>query len=93
MTESRTVKRLDPDVRGRLVAEVDQEYRLARDLAAVRQLLHLTLGLFHERERELERMRDAHSRLRAEHRQLREGILRRSAAGRPRGKAKSKTSV
>lgn len=61
------------DDRERLVSElVDSEHQLARDLAAVRKLLHLTLGLLHESGRKVSRLREQHRQLLDEYRGLRE---------------------
>ena len=63
--------------RDRLVSELaDSEYRLARELAATRELLHIALEQLHEKERQLARVREKHRRLRDECRGLREMILR-----------------
>ena len=58
-------------------ALIDSEDALARDLAAVRECYHLTLGLFHDRMVELDELRkryyrvlDENRRLRAERREL-----------------------
>ena len=60
-----------------LIAEfADSEHCLARDLAGVRQLLHLALEQLHERGRQLDRLREQHRRLRDGSRALRETILR-----------------
>ena len=80
------------DVRDQIITELaDSEYRLARDLAVHRELLHLNLGQMHERECELERLRETHNRLRAEYRQAREALFpdgrkaaRRESRPRPR---------
>ena len=80
------------DVRDQIITELaDSEYRLARDLAVHRELLHLNIGQMHERECELERLRETHNRLRAEYRQAREALFpdgrkaaRRESRPRPR---------
>ena len=57
------------DARDRIITELaDNEDRLARDLAGVRELLHLSLGQMHERECEVKRLHETHNRLRAEYR-------------------------
>jgi hypothetical protein len=53
----------------------DNEQRLARDLAAVRELLHLTLGLLHAEQKQHERVREQHRRLLGEYRTLRASVL------------------
>ena len=59
-----------------LIAEfVDSEHRLARELAACRELLHITLAQLHEKGRQHERLREQHRHLRDECRVLRETIL------------------
>ena len=64
------------DARDRMIAVLaDNEYRLARDLAGVRELLHLSLGQMHERECERKRLHETHNRLRAEYRQVREALF------------------
>ena len=64
------------DARDRIITELaDSEYRLARDLAGVRELLHLSLGQMHERECERKRLHETHNRLRAEYRQVREALF------------------
>lgn len=64
----------DYDYRDGVIAELaESEYRLARDLAAVRQLLHLALEQLHATERQ----RDA---LREQNRGLRDRDERRAAA-------------
>ena len=55
---------------------VDQEHALARELASVRQLLHLALGQMHEKDQRHHRLVDQHRHLLAEYRHLRETILR-----------------
>ena len=63
--------------RDQLIAEfADSEHRLARELVAVRQLLHLTLGQLHDKIQEYDRQLDLHRRLVAEYRALREAVLR-----------------
>ena len=63
--------------RDSLISEfADQEHTLARELAAVRELLHLTLGQLHEQGRRHERLREQHRRLRDECRDLRAAIPR-----------------
>ena len=54
----------------------DQEYALARDLAALREVLHLALAQLHEVTRQLDRFREQHHQLRHEYRRLREEALR-----------------
>ena len=49
----------------------DQEYALARDLAANRELLHLALVQLHQVGRELGHLREQHGQLRDECRRLR----------------------
>ena len=44
----------------------DQVHPLARDLAAMRELLHLALGWLHEVTRQLGRFREPHHQLRNE---------------------------
>ena len=74
MTAPADVFRGDRDL---LVSEfADQEHRLARELASVRQLLHLTLAQLHEQVRKFDRHLEQHRRLRAEYRALRESIIR-----------------
>lgn len=64
------------DARDRIITVLaDSEYRLARDLAGVRELLHLSLGQMHERECERKRLHETHNRLRAEYRQVREALF------------------
>lgn len=57
-----------------LIGELtEQEHHIARELASVRQLLHLALEQAHEKGRQLERLRARHHRLRDEYRRLRAG--------------------
>ena len=59
-----------------LISElVDSEYQLARELAAVRQLLHIALGQLHEQGLRHDRLRDQHQRVRDEYRSHRERVL------------------
>ena len=61
------------DDRDRLISEcADSEDQLARDLAAVRQLQHLTLALLRQKGLQLDRQREQQRRLRDEYRRLRE---------------------
>lgn len=63
--------------RALLIAEfADSEYRLARELAAVRVLLHLALGQSHEWVLRYDRLEKQHRRLRDEYRSFREHALR-----------------
>ena len=62
--------------REQLIGEfAESEHRLARELAAVRELLHITLAELHETVRKFDRHLDQHRDLRAEYRQLRESTL------------------
>ena len=54
----------------------DQEHALARNLAAMRELLHLVLAQLHEVTRQLERLREQHYQLRDEYRSFREHVPR-----------------
>ena len=73
MTVTSDVFRADRD---QLIGEfADSEHRLAHELAAVRQLLHITLGQLHDKIKEYDRHLDQHRRLLAEYRRLRETIL------------------
>ena len=75
VTQSCETTSMTDDDRDRLISEfADSEYRLARELASVRQLLHITLGQSHEQGRQLDRLREQHRRLRDEYRSLRKTI-------------------
>jgi hypothetical protein len=64
------------DARDWIITELaESEHRLACDLAAMRELLNISLGLAHEHERQLARLGAQHSQLRYEYRRLRETIL------------------
>ena len=52
-------------------ALADSEHALARDLAAVRECYHLTLGLFHASMMELDGLRKRYYRVLDENRRLR----------------------
>ena len=63
------------DHRDRVIEHfADQEHALARDLAAMRELLHLALGRLHEVTRQLDRLQEQHHQLRDECRRLREQV-------------------
>ena len=65
------------DYRGRVIEHLaDQEHALARDLGALRELLHLALGRLHQMGKQLDRLREQHHRLHDEYRSLREQVLR-----------------
>ena len=54
----------------------ESEHALARDLAAHRQMLHVTLTLLHDRGSELARLRSDNRQLRDECRRLRQAVPR-----------------
>ena len=59
-----------------LISELtDNEFQIARELAAARKLLHITLAELQEQVRKYDRHLDQHRRLLAEYRILRETIL------------------
>ena len=65
------------DDRDLLIAEfADSEHCLARDLAGVRQLLHLALGQSHKWAHRHTRLQEQHRRLRDEYRAFREPVIR-----------------
>ena len=55
----------------------DSEYALARNLAAYREMLHVSLTLLHERGAALDRVRSDNRQLRDECRRLGQGIAQR----------------
>ncbi len=66
-----------PDHRDGVVEHfADQEYALARHLAAVRELLHLALARLHEITAQFDRFKEQHHRLLDEYRRLREQVRR-----------------
>ncbi len=65
------------DYRDRVIEHLaDQEHTLARNLAAVRALLHLALARLHEVGRQLDRLKKQHYKLRDEYRRLRDQVRR-----------------
>ena len=65
------------DYRDRVIEELAaSEHWLARDLAGVRELLHIALGQLQGVTYQRDRLREQQRRLRAEHRRLRESTLR-----------------
>ena len=54
----------------------DQEHRLARTAAGLREVLSVALEQLHERDRQLHRLREQHHQLRAAYRRRREHVLR-----------------
>ena len=66
---------MSEDYRDHVVRDLaDQEYRLARQLAAYRQMLSVALGQLHERGNQLKRLRQQHRELQREYRRFRAAI-------------------